>query len=347
MNTFKSIYLLLTVVGCLSMNQKIYGRTLEDTYLDEINFPIVNNNFVVISGCSGGGKSSLLSELANRGYGVVLEPGRQIVKEQTIIEGTALPWVDLKKFLDLALSRYLFQYNSTKEHQQFVFFDRGIVDALQLNQSQPKYFENAARKFRYNRLVFLVPPWKEIFSSDAERKHSFEASKREFDELLIKYKNFGYETILVPKLSVKERTDFILEKLESSTKKIARPNQFINKAKRLLEWNKEKLTSQSSLRMKDLNELFASGFIVIANERKYEANHQNYYKFLNQFRSDIESINYQVHEYINTGSTVVMPLAATVRRTNGKEDIFDAILLVKFNDSGKIVHWQEVYSIRQ
>jgi len=328
------------------MNPKIYGRALEDTYLEETNFPVINKNFVVISGCSGGGKSSLLSELASRGYVVVLEPGRQIVKEQTIIEGVALPWVDLHKFLDLALSRYLFQYNSQKEQQQFVFFDRGIVDAHQINQSQPKYFENAAEKFRYNRLVFLVPPWKEIFASDAERKHSFEDAKREFDELLIKYKNFRYEIILVPKLSVKERADFILEKLGTPSKNATESNLFIAKAKRLLEWNKEKLTSQSNLRIEDLKELFASKFVVIANERKYDANHQNYYEFLNKFRSDIATIDYQVQEYINAGSTVVMPLTAIVKRIQGKEDIFDAILLVKFDDSGKIVHWQEVFSIR-
>ena len=37
---------------------------------------------VVVSGCSGGGKSTLLAELALRGYAVFPEPGRQIVKEQ-------------------------------------------------------------------------------------------------------------------------------------------------------------------------------------------------------------------------------------------------------------------------
>ncbi|MGE8398258.1 MAG: AAA family ATPase, partial [Comamonas sp.] len=32
------------------------------------------NPFVLISGCSGGGKSTLLSELQNRGYTVIQEP---------------------------------------------------------------------------------------------------------------------------------------------------------------------------------------------------------------------------------------------------------------------------------
>lgn len=84
---------------------KAIAEISEDAYLNETSFPIVKNNYVVISGCSGGGKSSLLTELAKRGYQVVLEPGRQIVKEQSVIEGDALPWVNLEKFLELALSR--------------------------------------------------------------------------------------------------------------------------------------------------------------------------------------------------------------------------------------------------
>lgn len=199
---------LIFILGFLFMSPN-----LENDYLNETNFPVTKNNFVIISGCSGGGKSTLLSELAKRGYSVMQEPGRQIVKEQSAIDGDAFPWTNLDKFLDLALSRYLFLFNSQSEQQQIVFFDRGIIDAVQLNSSQPEYFQNAAKNFRYNRLVFLVPPWEEIFTGDTERKHSFESAKKEYEELLIKYKNFGYETLLIPKVSVNERVEFILEKL--------------------------------------------------------------------------------------------------------------------------------------
>lgn len=329
------------------MNANIFSQILENNYLNETSFPIIKNNYVVISGCSGGGKSTLLSELINRGYAVMPEPGRQIVKEQTAIKGDALPWINLNKFLKLALSRYLFQFNSQNESQKLIFFDRGIIDAVLLDQPQPEYFQQAAEKFKYNRLVFLVPPWEEIYANDKERKHDFESAKKEFNELLIKYKNFGYETVLIPKTSVKERVDFILNKLGVSNNKTTEPNSVIAKGKRLLEWNKQKLTSRSNLKIEDLKELFAPEFVVIANGRKYDANYQNYYEFLKKFRSDIDTIDYQVQEYFTTESTVIMPLKAIVKRLQGKEDIFDAILLVKFNDSEKIVHWQEVYSIRQ
>ena len=327
------------------MNSNRFSNQIEDEYLRKIIFPLVKDNYIVISGCSGGGKSTLLSELASRGYSVVQEPGRQIVKEQSAINGDALPWSNPEKFRDLLLSRYIFQFNSQKQ-QQLVFFDRGIIDALQLDSSQPEYFQRAAQNFRYNRLVFLVPPWEEIFASDSERKHDFESAKKEYDELLIKYKNLRYETLIIPKSSVKERADFILEKLEIHPSKRADSNFFMSKAKNLLEWNTQKLTSHSHLTIEDISKLFAENFVVIANERKYDANYQNYYEFLNKFRSDIDSIHYQVQEYFHAGDTVIMPLVATVKRLQGKEEVFDAILCLKFNHSGKIIHWQEVYSTR-
>jgi predicted ATPase len=57
------------------------------------------DRFVVISGCSGDGKSTLLAELSRRGYCVVEEPGRRIVKKELKGDGSALPWVDTTAFV--------------------------------------------------------------------------------------------------------------------------------------------------------------------------------------------------------------------------------------------------------
>lgn len=110
----------LILIWGLSAIMNIQGEAVENAYLNETSFPIIKNNHVIISGCSGG-KSTLLSELASRGYQIILEPGRQIVKEQTVIQGDALPWIDLKKFLDLALSRYLHQFNSQQQSRRILF----------------------------------------------------------------------------------------------------------------------------------------------------------------------------------------------------------------------------------
>jgi predicted ATPase len=61
------------------------------------------NRSVVISGCSSGGKSTLLAELGRRGHATVEEPGRRIVKQELAGEGSALPWVNGAAFARRAI----------------------------------------------------------------------------------------------------------------------------------------------------------------------------------------------------------------------------------------------------
>jgi predicted ATPase len=60
--------------------------------------------FVVISGCSGGGKSTLLAELGRRGHSIVEEPGRRIIKQELQDGGAALPWIDAAAFARRAIA---------------------------------------------------------------------------------------------------------------------------------------------------------------------------------------------------------------------------------------------------
>jgi predicted ATPase len=53
------------------------------------------NRFILLSGCSGGGKSTLLAELAQRGFATIEEPGRRVVREELASGGDALPWIEV------------------------------------------------------------------------------------------------------------------------------------------------------------------------------------------------------------------------------------------------------------
>jgi predicted ATPase len=79
------------------------------------------NRFVIISGCSGGGKSTLLAELSLRGYAVVEEPGRRIVREEIERKGSALPWVDSAAFLRRAIEMSLSDRVSERSLKGWVF----------------------------------------------------------------------------------------------------------------------------------------------------------------------------------------------------------------------------------
>ena len=174
---------------------------------------IERENFFVLSGCSGGGKSTLIEGLARQGFRVVPEPGRQIVQEQRAIEGHALPGRNLELFLQLALSRYMHSFLQAMESDQPVFFDRSVVDAMQPHHGKDSPFYRAASKFRYHRRVFLLPPWQAIYRNDSERQHSFEDAVSEYEHLKRHYQDFGYKIELVPKVSVEERVRFITQRI--------------------------------------------------------------------------------------------------------------------------------------
>ena len=64
-------------------------------------------------------------------------------------------------------------------------------------------------------MVFFVPPWAEIYTTDAERRHSFDDAVAEYERLLVAYRALGHFVAVLPKVGVGERADMVLEKLRS------------------------------------------------------------------------------------------------------------------------------------
>lgn len=175
-------------------------------------------NLIMITGCSGGGKSTLLAELARRGEQVFEEPGRQIVKEQDLIAGPALPWTNSPDFAELCLSRSMHNIALALKSGRRAFFDRGIVDAYgsfeHLGLTAPDHFLRAAETLRYRAQVFVVPPWLEIFATDAERRHGYDAAVAAHADLMATYARLGYSLIDIPRLEPSARANFVLAHLD-------------------------------------------------------------------------------------------------------------------------------------
>ena len=169
---------------------------------------------VVLSGCSGGGKSTLLDALAARGYIVWPEAGRQIVREEMHLGGDGLPWADAAKFVALAASRTMDFFDAAVASERPVFFDRSLVDLTSfldlMGIEVPARLRRAVEIYRYRRDVFVVPPWPEIFTADAERQKTFEDACREYEALVAGYRAAGYQLVEVPRLGVEARADFVL-----------------------------------------------------------------------------------------------------------------------------------------
>lgn len=175
----------------------------------------MTERFVLISGCSSGGKSTLLAELGRRGHAVVEEPGLRIVTQELASGGGALPWVDASAFLRRAIEMALADRAAAQGLSGWVFFDRGLVDAasgLQHLTGEP-VLDALGRAHRYNRRVFLAPPWPEIYVTDQERRHDLNQAVAEYERLAVTYPLLGYEVLVLPKVSVEDRAKFVLAAL--------------------------------------------------------------------------------------------------------------------------------------
>jgi predicted ATPase len=174
--------------------------------------------FVVISGCSGGGKSTLLAELGWRGFTTIEEPGRRVVREELASGGDALPWADATAFVRRITALAKEDHETARTLSGPVFFDRGLIDAAVALEhlTGEKVLADLAARHRYSNPVFLAPPWPELFASDAERRHDFASAVAEYERLAATYPALGYDVTLLPKVSVAERLAFILEQVGTS-----------------------------------------------------------------------------------------------------------------------------------
>lgn len=174
------------------------------------------NRFVIISGCSGGGKSTLLAELGRRGHAIVEEPGRRIVAEELAGDMAALPWRDAAAFARRALIMARADLARARGQPGWTFFDRGLVDAaVALRHAAGTPLADSLGDDLYHPRMFLAPPWPEIFARDAARRHDLAGAISEYDRLAAAYPALGYEVVILPKASVAERAAFIFDALRS------------------------------------------------------------------------------------------------------------------------------------
>jgi len=172
----------------------------------------------VITGASGGGKSTLIAALAAEGYPTVPEVGRQIVAEQLTLKGTALPWLDQAAFMDLLFARSITAFDQAGEaEEQTVFFDRSFLEAIAygtlIGRAAPPPMLRAVESRRFEKPVFVCPPWREIFTTDGERQHDFDFAVRDYEANVAAYSAADYALVEIPRASFPERVTFIKREL--------------------------------------------------------------------------------------------------------------------------------------
>lgn len=168
-------------------------------------------NFFVFTGGGGSGKTTLLDYLRAAGEVVVPENIRAVIREQAAAGGRAVPWLDAKACSDLTTARDIVDFDRLGGESRRVFFDRGLMDMYGANGVAPSPELTAAiRDRRYNRRVFVFPPWRDIYRVDGERREDWSRMKAVFEEILRTLPALDYEPVVVPIGAVETRAAFVL-----------------------------------------------------------------------------------------------------------------------------------------
>lgn len=184
---------------------------------------MTKSNFYIISGGPGVGKTTLIHALRQTGFLTVEEEARRIIKEQEAIGGDGVPWKSKALYAQLMLDASVRAYGEIKStnFQEPVYFDRGILDAVcymhMENIPVTKETVDIVYKCVYNRDVFILPPWQAIYKTDNERKQSWKEALFTFEKMKETYREYGYNVIEVPKVSVLERQQFIINQTKTGS----------------------------------------------------------------------------------------------------------------------------------
>jgi predicted ATPase len=177
----------------------------------------VKTRRIVITGGPGTGKTSVIEALEKSGFHCFHEVSREIIKEaqkkgidQLFLEEPLL-------FSEMLLEGRIKQHkDADSAPANMVFLDRGVPDVVAymnyFGNEYPPVFNSVCKEYLYDE-VFILPPWKKIYTEDSERYESYEQAVAIHGHLASSYKYHGYRPVEVPCGPIAERASFILDQL--------------------------------------------------------------------------------------------------------------------------------------
>lgn len=136
------------------------------------------------------------------------------------VDGKGIPDRDSRLFTDLLLESAVANFaeaTAGATEDKPVFFDRGIPDVAcyaELFGFDIEKYLLPARRFRHHSVVFLAPPWEEIYEHDDERKMPFAMARKWNATFERVYTELQYKIVMLPTgVSVEERASLILSEI--------------------------------------------------------------------------------------------------------------------------------------
>ena len=172
-------------------------------------------NWCVITGAPSSGKTSVVKELAHRGFAIQDEVARELI-QLGIRQGRTLDDIrqkaaELQKgILEVTLAREMGLDLNTR-----IFLDRGLPDSITyFKLAGLDGFEAAAVSMLFQYKTVFIFERLPVVKDDVRTEDDMLANK--IDKMLEDdYRSVGYQPIRVPVLPIEQRADFVLEKLKA------------------------------------------------------------------------------------------------------------------------------------
>ena len=175
----------------------------------------------VLTGGSASGKSTILAELANRGYSVIPEGAIQIIEEGIASMGkeefTQWRMNNYQEYQGMIIQRQI--ELEADVNNDIIFLDRSAIDCFTFCRMKgvepPLIFQQASQSglFNYKKIFVLetIYPFPERYETG--RTQNYERSVAIGESLREDYEEMGFEVIWIPMMLVNERVEMILSYL--------------------------------------------------------------------------------------------------------------------------------------
>jgi predicted ATPase len=109
-------------------------------------------------------------------------------------------------FAQEILRRDIAKYLDQPRTSKWVFFDRGLIDALgmlhEASALSASELASVLASYPFHATVFVLPPWEDIYANDAERDQSFAEAVDVYARVVRWYRSCGFALNEVPRLPV-------------------------------------------------------------------------------------------------------------------------------------------------
>lgn len=164
---------------------------------------------VAIMGAPGAGKSTLIEELAGRGWKTVPEAARMILQQPGGMELRAKDPLGFAHAM-LEMDRTAFEAVAPGD---IAFFDRGFCDIVAFlrieGHAVPDAIDQACRELRFDAPVLHAPAWRDIYRQDDERIQSWQEAQESDRQNQRAWRDYGYELVGLPLAGMTERADWV------------------------------------------------------------------------------------------------------------------------------------------